>query len=528
MRQIQLLCVLCWFGSTAVAFQVQQEESVNYFKKWLREDVVYLITPDEKEVFLNLQTDAERDRFIEQFWDRRNLDRRSGSNEFKEEHYRRIQYANENFTAGLPGWATDRGMIYIKFGPPDDIEDHPAGSTYVRPRHEGGGTTLVNPFQVWHYNFIEGIGLDIDIEFVDLHGGNLYRFARDELEKDALLMHPMGFTEGELLLGGDKRERIATRSFGDLDEKLRNQPGRVPRAKDAPFERLQLLKALQSPPRIEYEHLRELVTTRVTYSPLNFELSYSFIALDPEKFIVPVTIRLSDAELGFKRLSPDVERATVQVYGVVTSLGQEVVTEFETEVSRERRGGQPATDALTQKQVIVPVGRYKLTVVVQDVESGKTGIGDFSLLLPSRERGLSTSSLFLAQRIQKVSVDQVGDPFVFSAGYKVLPNTNHAYRKGHDLQLYVELYGYELDQGTLAPALNVDTRITARGSQWESSESVLARSLNHNELLQDRLLMMKRVPTDEMNPGKYRIEFTFKDDIGGGLSVAAADFEIVE
>src|SRR5438093_7920755 len=116
-------------------------EGDQHYKKWIEQDVVYIISPEERDVFQKLTTDEERDRFIEQFWARRDPDPTTHANEFKEEHYRRIQYANDHFHAGIPGWRTDRGRIYIAFGPPDRIETHPVGGQYLRPQHEGGGQT---------------------------------------------------------------------------------------------------------------------------------------------------------------------------------------------------------------------------------------------------------------------------------------------------------------------------------------------------------------------------------------------------
>jgi len=161
-----------------------------YFKKWLDEDVVYIISEEEKKVFKDLQTDEEREKFIEQFWIRRDTDPRTPDNEFKEEHYRRIAYANERFPSGIPGWKTDRGRIYITFGQPAEIESHPSGGSYQREYWEGGGTTSTFPFERWRYRHIDGIGDDIEIEFVDKSMSGEYKMALTPDEKDALLFVP--------------------------------------------------------------------------------------------------------------------------------------------------------------------------------------------------------------------------------------------------------------------------------------------------------------------------------------------------
>ena len=112
---------------------------------WLNGDVPYIITADERAAFSKLGTNEEREQFIEHFWQVRNPDPDLGENSYKEEHYRRMAYANEHFSSGVPGWRTDRGHIYILWGPPDEIESHPTGGTYDRPMWQGGGSTTTHP-----------------------------------------------------------------------------------------------------------------------------------------------------------------------------------------------------------------------------------------------------------------------------------------------------------------------------------------------------------------------------------------------
>src|SRR5438270_7384226 len=160
------------------------------YKKWLDQDVRWIITDNERKAFMQLSNNEERDQFIEAFWQRRNPDPDSEDNEFKDEHYRRIEYANEHFAAGKPGWMTDRGRIYIGYGPPDEIESHPSGGSYERPMEEGGGETSTYPFEQWRYRYIEGIGQEVIIEFVDTCMCGDYHMTMDRSEKDALKMVP--------------------------------------------------------------------------------------------------------------------------------------------------------------------------------------------------------------------------------------------------------------------------------------------------------------------------------------------------
>ncbi len=156
------------------------------YKKWLDEDVAWIITENERKSFKQLSNDEERDQFIEAFWQRRNPNPDSEDNEFKEEHYRRIEYANEHFAAGMPGWRTDRGRMWIMYGKPDEIESHASGGTYNRPMDEGGGETSTFPFEDWRYRYLDGIGEQVEIEFVDTCMCGEYHMTMDKGEKDAL------------------------------------------------------------------------------------------------------------------------------------------------------------------------------------------------------------------------------------------------------------------------------------------------------------------------------------------------------
>ncbi len=161
------------------------------YRKWLNEDVVYIITNDERRAFRQLQTDDERQQFIKQFWLRRDPSPGTPLNEYQEEHYRRLAYADDHFSSkGVPGWKTDRGRIYIMFGPPDEIDSHSTGGTYQRPPEQGGGTTSTFPFEKWTYRFIEGIGNNVNIEFVDTTGTGEYHMTMDPAEKDTLRLIP--------------------------------------------------------------------------------------------------------------------------------------------------------------------------------------------------------------------------------------------------------------------------------------------------------------------------------------------------
>ena len=226
------------------------------YKKWLNEDVVYIITDEEKTAFKRLATDEEREQFIEQFWLRRDPTPDTEENEFKEEHYRRIAYANDHYASGIPGWKTDRGRIYIVYGPPDEIESHPSGGTYERPMEEGGGETSTYPFEQWRYRYLEGIGTNIIIEFVDPTMSGEYHMTMDPSEKDALTYVPgAGLTLMEQMGLSTKTQRFQNtdgthlgQTFGGSSESMME------------FSRLEQFAKLQKPPKVKFKDLEDAVT----------------------------------------------------------------------------------------------------------------------------------------------------------------------------------------------------------------------------------------------------------------------------
>ncbi len=200
----------------------QQKRSLNVelsktYKKWLNEDVVWIITDQERAAFKQLSNDEERDNFIEAFWQRRDPTPDTEENEYKEEHYRRIAYSNEHFAAGIPGWKSDRGRMYIMYGPPDEIDSHPSGGSYERPMEEGGGETSTYPFEDWRYRYLEGIGQEVIIEFVDTCMCGDYHMTLDRSEKDALKYTPnAGLTLYEQMGMASKADRFSTGGLEQL------------------------------------------------------------------------------------------------------------------------------------------------------------------------------------------------------------------------------------------------------------------------------------------------------------------------
>src|ERR1700685_1156525 len=336
-----------------------RKELDSQYRKWLDEDVVYIISPEERSAFLHLATNEEREQFIEQFWQRRNPDPDSADNTFKEEHYRRIAYVNEHFSSGIPGWKTDRGRIYIMWGPADEIESHPSGGSYERPAEEGGGETSTYPFEDWRYRYLEGIGENVILEFVDPTMSGEYHLTMDPSEKDALLMVPgAGLTQMESMGLASKTAR-----FNNTDGTHDAAPlGMAPESANE-FSRLDLYAKIQQAPPVKFKDLEAVVTSRLVRDQIKFDYRFYFLRITSETVLVPIPVQIPTGQLSFQE-KQGVDSATVNLFCRVTSLSGRMVNTFEDNVRRDVPSAllqqSLATASIYQKAIPLSPGLYRL------------------------------------------------------------------------------------------------------------------------------------------------------------------------
>lgn len=299
------------------------------FDRFLEEDGKYLLTPDEVAAFKRLGTNEEREQFIENFWQRRNPEPESSTNSFKEEHYRRIAYANEHFASGIPGWKTDRGHIYIVWGPADEIESHPTGGTYDRPLWQGGGSTQTYSWELWRYRHLEGIGDNIELEFVDPTGSGEYHLTRDPGEKDALAHVPgAGASLSELMGLSTKADRFSNSSGTTLPAPI----GGIP-ASENEFEALdRYVRVLGPPPPLK--NMTTEVFSRVIRNQMDVSYDVAFLRATSDSVIVPITLQIPNGQMGY-HTKDGVHSAIVNVYARITTPGGRVVQTFEEAVAHD-------------------------------------------------------------------------------------------------------------------------------------------------------------------------------------------------
>ncbi len=495
------------------------------YKKWLNEDVTYIITDEERKAWKRLSTDDEREQFIEQFWLRRDPTPDTEENEYKEEHYRRIAYANERFASGIPGWKTDRGRIYIIYGPPDEIDDHSSGGTYDRPYEEGGGTTSTFPFVDWTYRYIEGVGTNVKIEFVDTTMSGEFRMTMDPSEKDALTYVPgAGLTLSEMMGTADKSQRF-TRTDGTT---LGTGTQPLPESMDE-FTRLNQFANLQKAPNVKFKDLQAVVSSSIRYNNLPFKVRADYIKMTDSTILTTVTIELQRRDLQFKQ-KDNVATATVNIFGRITSITGRVVNTFEDPVTVE----VPANlldkalngASIYQKEIPLAPGMYRLNVVCKDITGGNMTTYPMALNVPHfDDEKLASSSLILADLIEKVPTRNIGTGQFVIGDTKVRPRLTDTFERNEKLGIYTQFYNFAPDEKTKKPNASIEYDITKSGAAQpvlHYTEEVTA--IPGSSLQQ--VTVEKLLPLQSLEPGQYTLNMKVVDRNSNQTLTPTANFTV--
>ena len=494
------------------------------YKEWLNEDVVYIISPDERTAFLQLDTNEEREQFIEQFWLRRSSNPDLPDNDFKEEHYRRIAYANEHYASGIPGWRTDRGRIYIIWGPADEVDSHPTGGTYDRPMEEGGGSTTTYPWEKWRYRYLEGLGNNVELEFVDPSGSGEYHLTMDPGEKDALLHVPgAGLSLMEQMGMASKADRF-TRSDGMT---LPRSMGGTPASMNE-FNRLELYAKVQQAPPVKFKDLESLVISRVVRDQVHFTWRTDFLKVTNDTVLVPVTVQIPNHQLSFKA-KDGVHSATINIFGRVSTLTGRVVQTFEDAVSRDFPDSlfqqSVKMQSIYQKAVPLRPGLYRLDLVIKDVESGNVGVVNTRLAVHQFDDAkLDSSSLILADQIEHVPAKQIGAGQFVLGSSKVRPRLEGDFTTADKLGIYMQVYNLKSDDATHK------SKATFQYTVKKGDQQVLQFKETSADMKQsgDQVTIERLLPLATLAPGKYTLEIDATDSLTNQTITRTADFTVKE
>jgi len=501
-----------------------RKEMMTPYKKWLNEDVIYIITDEERKSFSRLETEEERESFIEQFWLRRDPTPDTQENEYKEEHYRRIAYANERFASGIPGWKTDRGMIYIRFGPADEIESHPSGGTYERPYEEGGGTTSTYPFEKWRYRYIETIGNDVIIEFVDTTMTGEYRMTMDPTEKDALLYVPgAGLTMMEQMGMADKSDRFSRTDGTHLGTGTQPLPARM-----QPFERLNQWALLQKAPPVKFKDLEAQVNSKIIFNLLPMQARADFFPATGSTVMSSVTLQFNRKDLQFKQ-QDGIAKANVNIYARISSMSRRVVNVFEDVVGIEVPADMlaQATEGVSVYNKSVPLapGMYRLNIVAKDIVGGNMNNYEMALNVPRMEEDkLFASSLVLADQLEKVPTKQIGTGQFVIGTSKVRPRMGDAFARAEKMGIYMKLYNFQPDEKTQKPQGKVEYEIVKNSDSSKVLE--FTEDLSQLEGSASQLTVEKLLSLQSLEPGGYTLKVKATDTLKNQSLTQQASFTI--
>jgi len=496
-----------------------KQELKGVYKKWVDEDVRWIITDQEMQAFKSLSNDEERDQFIENFWLRRNPNPDSPENEFREEHYARIAYANEHFAAGKPGWRTDRGHIYIAFGKPDNIDSHPSGGSYDRPMEEGGGNTSTFPFEIWHYRYIEGIGDNIDIEFVDTCMCGDYHMTIDRSEKDALKHTPGA---GQTLYEQMGMAKQADRMSGGLEQLGTGPMSSQQQSKQ--FDRLDQYAKLSAPPVIKFKDMESFMTTSkiLTGPPFLFDVRTDYVKVTNDTILVPVTLQIRNSDITFTN-KDGVAMGTVNILGRVSNLNHKPIQTFEDTVSV-----QVPSELLARKRNDLSVywkslplrpGLYKVDIVIKDVNNpDHIGRWQRSLNVPRYDDDrLATSSLILAGSMDRVPSRDIGSGNFVIGDTHIVPRVPSSisapvtFHRAQNLNFWMQVYNLGIDEKSKQNGATIEYQILDLATNKAILETQeLTTKTNPNA---DQITIEKSLPLASLQPGKYQVNIKVNDGI---------------
>jgi GWxTD domain-containing protein len=507
-------------------------ELTKQYKKWLDEDVVWIISDEERAAFKQLSNDEERDQFIEAFWQRRDPTPDTEENEYKEDHYQRIAYANEHFAAGIPGWKTDRGRIYIMYGKADEVESHPSGGSYQRPMEEGGGETSTFPFEQWRYRYLEGIGQEVIIEFVDTCMCGDYHMTMDRSEKDALLYTPnAGLTMWEQMGMANKTSRF---SGGGL-ERLGTGPMSATQSTKQ-FDRLEQFAKLQAPPPVKFKDLEEIVNTKMIVNLMPFDVRADFVKVTGDTVLVPVTVQMKNRDITFVN-KDGVQRGTVNIFGRVTTLTGRVVQTFEdtvqVDVPAELLPRTAENSSVYWKALPLRPGRYKFDVAVKDVNGDRKGSWSRGVVVPDfSDDKLATSTLIVADQMESVPSKNVGTGSFVIGTTKVRPRVAPSngkpatFKKDKDqkLNFWMQVYNLGVDEKTHKPSATFEYQITNVATKKSVVQKV--ESTDQMSNVGEQVTLQKTIAAANLQPGVYKIEIKVNDNISKQTADPSATFAV--
>lgn len=477
-------------------------DSRSPYKIWLDQDVPWIITDEERAAFKLLRSDEERDSFIDAFWSRRDPTPDTLMNEYKIEHYHHIVYANEQFgIAGVPGWKSDRGRIYIMHGQPDQVESFPGSGEGIPvaknrdviesfpavkdPNLNPADAAARLPLEVWHYRYLEGVGQDVTLRFVDTCWCGDFRMTMDPAEKGTLLYFP-----------------------GDWHRTGKDRIAAVPPP----------VFTWGTRPTAKFLDLKKYIHGYVNLNPLPFEVRADVIKATDATSLLPITIAIRNRDITFVE-DHERRRATLNISGQLVTPSDHVIEEFEDSIDLNLGAGESSSKEDRTLYILALAPRndhYRLEIAIKDVHANRGGSLVTPLDIPDRPgTSFSTSSLVLAERIDPVSRDVDASGFVRLGSFYIRPYVGtegeplHVAR-GKEHFFWMQIYDLAVDQKARRTSVQVDYTI----AEIATNKIVFHEQLpaDAGQALRDQLTLRQKLPAD-LKPGSYRLDVQVRDGI---------------
>ena len=462
-------------------------------KKWLEEEVVYIIAPVEKEIFLQLKTDREREMFIKAFWKHRDPTLSTPENELRTEHYRRINYANQFFGRGLPieGWKTDRGRIYIILGAPNDIQ-----------RFEG--KNQIYPTEVWFFQGLTDKGLPPGFNLVFYQEGGLGEYK---------LYSPLGDGPQALLTSylGDPLDYMAAYSqLREFEPELSGYamsliPGERSDASGRPTMSSDILvnRVESTPVRgIEDRYARKFLEYKD-----RVEVEYTANYMDCDSL---VKVLKDSSGIYFVHYAIEPERLSVNQYqnkfyttlklnGTVSTIKGKTVYQFDKAIPlefEEEQIKQVSNRPISIRDMfpLIP-GKYRLSVLVKNEISKEFTSLERTLLIPGEKDRIQMTSLLLGYRMNRnIPTNNRLRPFQ-AGNYQMYFQANRVFLRKDDLVLAYQIHGLSLDEKEKAV---IKYNFSRDGKDIFS----LSRKIREYKSIPD---FVEKFPLKNFSPAHYRV-----------------------
>lgn len=494
------------------------EELDEALRKWADDYVRWIITDEEKRIFDALPTLEQKIAFIERFWELRDPTPGTAANEYRQDHLERFVTASRRFSAGKPGWATDRGRIYIILGPPNNLQRNPTGRGPMERASE-----------VWTYNlpdhpYLPGV---LDLNFVDFHGTGEFELVSDLDAAAPIQSAQFGYANNPLDVYALRRH--ATELY---DERFLTYRRNDPTLQAQDFLQFQQqVRSILEVPEIHVERLRDLresaVDTDVRFDAFPVRRSVALYGAPEGATAVQVTVALDYDQLSSTTRDTR-HHFSADLYAALERDGKVIVDD-------ERRLNFSLTGAELQQlrgkqilqslQLAAPPGSYELVVLVRDNASEEIGRDDASVELPDLGRpGLQLSSLTLASHIERVPSGPDDKPRPFQHGdLRIVPNVEAEFHPDQSLYLYLQAYGLTLGGDELKNQVSVEGRILRGGHAFKQipGQHPYPAPL-------DRQSFSLALPLSGYPPGEYSVELRVVDERSGDTATARADFRVVD